>query len=168
MHPKLFVAAAVAAFALLTPGRAAAACCDHAAKPCCDHAMACCESSGHEHAGIIGVPIAQDPQLEPAPPVRQVAEVWFMRPTWIGKSIVQGRYVIEHDNDRMARGEPCTHVYAFDDRETPVATFHCTHLERDRASKNTVVLISMPDGLQKLTEFQFAGESAAHGYPSGR
>jgi hypothetical protein len=165
MHFKLFAAAAIAAFALLSPARADAACCD---QQCCDKAMPCCEKEGHLHACIIGVPIVQDPQLEPAPPVRQVAEVWFMRPTWIGRSIVQGRFVIEHDNDRMARGEPCTHVYAFEDQKTPVATFHCTHLERDRAGKNTVVLISLPDGMQKLTEFQFAGETASHGYPTVR
>jgi len=47
--------------------------------------------------------------------------------------------VIEHDNDRMARGEPCTHIYAYNDRTTPVATFHCTHLERDRADEGVVV-----------------------------
>ena len=89
-------------------------------------------------------------------------------PTVVGRSILQGRYVIEHDNDRMARGEPCTHVYAFADQQNPVATFHCTHLERDRADQNQVVLATMPDGRKKLTEFQFAGEHAAHGYPSGR
>jgi hypothetical protein len=106
-----------------------------------------------------------DPQINPAPPVRQSIDVWFKHPTWVGKSILLGHYVIEHDNDRMARGEPCTHVYAFDDRENPVATFHCIHLERDRASQPTVGLATMPDGFKRLTEFQFAGESAAHGYP---
>jgi hypothetical protein len=113
--------------------------------------------------------LAMDPQLNPAPPVRQATEVWFQRPVLVGRAILQGRYVIEHDNDRMARGEPCTHLYAYDDRSTPVATFHCTHLERDRASQNVVVLTTVPDGnMQKLTEFQFAGENFAHGYPSVR
>jgi len=49
-----------------------------------------------------------------------------------------------------------------------MATFHCTHLERERAGQNTVVLITMPNGWQKLTEFQFAGETASHGYPTVR
>ena len=160
MHLKLFAVAAVAAFALLLPARAIAAGSDQA---CCDKAMACCEKKGHVHDVI-----ADDPQLNPAPPIRQMTEVWFMRPTLIGRSIVQGRYVIEHDNERMARGEPCTHIYAFNDRETPVATFHCTHLERDRADHARVVVVTLPDGMQKLTEFQFAGESAAHGYPTVR
>ena len=167
MHFKLFAVAAVAAFALLLPARAMAACCDQAAAPCCDKAMSCCENKGHVH-GAADVPVVPDPQLSPAPPVRQMSEVWFMRPTVIGRAIVQGRYVIEHDNDRMARGEPCTHIYAFDDRETPVATFHCTHLERDRADHATVVVVTLSDGMQKLTEFQFAGDTAAHGYPAVR
>ena len=160
MHFKLFAAAAVAALALLWPTPASAACCDQA---CCDKAMACCEKKGHVHDATV-----PDVQIDVVPPARQIAEVWFMRPTMIGRSIVQGRYVIEHDNDRMARGEPCTHVYAFDDRETPIATFHCTHLERDRAAKNTVELITLPDGMRQLTAFQFAGETAAHGYPTVR
>jgi hypothetical protein len=167
MHFKLFAAAAVAALVLLWPARATAACCDQAPAPCCDKAMACCEKKDHVH-GVAGVPVEQDPQLNPVPPVRQMAEVWFTRPTLIGRAIVQGRYVIEHDNERMARGEPCTHIYAFDDRDTPVATFHCTHLERDRADHARAVVVTMPDGMQKLTEFQFAGESAAHGYPTVR
>jgi hypothetical protein len=87
----------------------------------------------------------------------------------VGKAILQGRYVIEHDNDRMARGEPCTHIYAYADRATPVATFHCTHLERDRADTNIVVVVPALGGtMQQLTEFQFAGETAAHGYPTVR
>lgn len=157
MHFKLLTATLVAAFALLLPIRADAACCN--------------AKIGHSHeisAIDLLLQLNADPQLEPVPPVRQVAEVWFTRPTWIGKTIVQGRYVIEHDTDRMARGEPCTHVYAFDDRETPVATFECEHLERDRADTNVVRLINDSSGFKRLTEFQFAGETAAHGYPSAR
>ena len=108
-------------------------------------------------------------QLNPAPPVRQSTEVWFQRPVRVGRNILQGHYVIEHDNDRMARGEPCTYIYAYNDRTRPVVVFHCTHLERDRNGTNTVALVTISDGsMQKMTEFQFAGEYAAHGVPSGR
>lgn len=167
MHFKLLAAGAVAAVILFAPAAADAACCDQHA----GHQMkACC--AGHHAATeptIVERFLENDPQLNPAPPVRQVAEVWFKRPTLIGRTIVQGRYVIEHDNDRMARGEPCTHVYAFNDQKTPVATFHCTHLERDRASDNLVMLIDdTPSGMKRLTEFQFAGETASHGYPTVR
>ena len=167
MHFKLLAAGAVAAL-MLVPAAADAACCDQDHKS--HQPMACC-ADHHVTAEptIVERFMQMDPQLTPAPPVRQVAEVWFKRPTLIGRTIVLGRYVIEHDNDRMARGEPCTHIYAFDDRKTPVATFHCTHLERDRADANLVALIDdAPSGMKRLTEFQFAGETASHGYPTIR
>ncbi|MFM8533300.1 MAG: hypothetical protein ACKOEC_06865 [Acidimicrobiia bacterium] len=156
MRHTLLIAAVLAGLVLL-PGRADAACCQ--AMP----------GQAHEMSAIdMLLKLSADPQLAPAPPVRQLAEVWFTQPTLVGRAILQGRYVIEHDNDRMARGEPCTHIYAFDDRSKPVATFHCTHLERDRAGRNLVGLINDPSGFKRLTEFQFAGEAAAHGYPGER
>jgi hypothetical protein len=171
MHGNLLsVIFAGAAFVAL-PAPAAAACCDQQAPvdgQCCD--MPCCKD--HHKANeptIVERMLENDPQLNPAPPVRQTAEVWFHRPVLVGRSILQGRYVIEHDNNRMARGEPCTHIYAYNDRTKPVVTFKCTHLERDRAGRNQVVLFTAPDGLmQQLSEFQFAGETAAHGYPTVR
>lgn len=169
MHFKLAAAAVFAGVFLFTPRVVEASCCEQMAA-CCEHA-ACCDHKDHAMAAepsAIDMLMAMNPQLAPAPPVRQATEVWFQRPVKVGRSILQGRYVIEHDNDRMARGEPCTHLYAYSDRTKPVATFHCTHLERDRASHNTVALASTSDGMQTLTEFQFAGESVAHGYPSVR
>lgn len=154
MHRKILIAAGLAGLMLL-PARADASCCDIK------------KAHSHEMSSI-ELLLQADPQLAPAPPVRQLVEVWFTQPTMIGRTIVQGRYVIEHDNDRMARGEPCTHIYAFNDRSKPVATFHCTHLERDRAKVSIVALVSDPSGFKRLTEFQFAGEDAAHGYPGDR
>ncbi len=172
MHFRLFIAAATATIFMFAPNAAEASCCDqtghgaHQAKACCD--KPCCKDHGGSEQSALEL-LQTDPQLNPAPPVRQAAEVWFQRPVIVGKAILQGHYVIEHDNDRMARGEPCTHLYAFDDRTTPVATFDCTHLERDRASQSIVVLTTTSDGnMQRLTEFQFAGESLAHGYPTVR
>lgn len=175
MRFKLLAAGAFAGVFLLAPAAADASCCgqkghaaQHVQAACCD--MPCCMDARREaEPTIVEQFLSMDPQLNPAPPVRQLAEVWFHRPVLVGKSILQGRYVIEHDNNRMARGEPCTHIYAYTDRTIPVATFHCTHLERDRADQNIVVLTTTSDGsMQRLTEFQFAGESASHGYPTGR
>ena len=177
MHFKLLAAAGVASLMLLTPAAADASCCDqtkmagHEMKGgCCD--MPCCANKAvkAEPKEIeLLLPLENDPQLNPAPPVRQRTEVWFQRPVRVGGYILQGRYVIEHDNDRMARGEPCTHIYAYDNQKLPVVAFHCTHLERGRAGENIAVLVSVGDGtMQKLTEFQFAGETAAHGVPTER
>jgi len=178
MHFKLLAAAGVASLMLFTPVAADASCCDqtkmagHEMKGgCCD--MPCCaeaETFVVREVNLLRLlPIQTDPQLFPAPPVRQTTEVWFHRPVRVGGHILQGRYVIEHDNDRMARGEPCTHIYAYDNQRLPVVAFHCTHLERGRAGENIAVLVSVGDGtIQKLTEFQFAGETAAHGVPTER
>jgi len=160
MHFKLLAVAVAAALLLVSPARADASCCDKKDMACCKaEGMACCDHDA------IAVLLSLDPQLNPAPPVRQSTDVWFQRPVMIGRNILQGHYVIEHDNDRMARGEPCTHIYAFDNRTKPVVQFHCTHLERDRPAKNIAVLASKGD-FQVLTEFQFAGETASHGVPN--
>ena len=170
MHLKLFAAAGVAAFMTFMLAAADASCCDHeqmshAKGACCD--MPCC--AGHEAKAEVKevallLPIENDPQLAPAAPVRQATQVWFMRPTFVNGRILQGRYVIEHDNDRMARGEPCTHIYEYDNRVKPVVTFHCTHLERDRTGTPIAVLVTKGERLV-LEEYQFAGESASHGVP---
>jgi len=170
MHLRFLAAAGVAAFLLFAPARADASCCDQKMMSCCEtQVMPCCAALKDTEKDAIQIllavaPLQNDPQLNPAPPARQLTDVWFMRPTMVGKSILQGHYVIEHDNDRMARGEPCTHIYAFNDRTTPVVTFHCTHLERNRTSKNIAVVATKGD-MQVLQEFQFNGESAAHGVP---
>jgi hypothetical protein len=101
-------------------------------------------------------------------PARQAVYVWFQRPVTVGRHILQGRYVIEHDNDRMARGEPCTRIYAYNDQRLPVVEFNCIHLERDNAHQHQVVLASLNDGMQQFLEFQFAGETGAHGLPKDR
>lgn len=163
MHLKLLAIAGVSAVVFLAPARADAQCCDQAKAACCGTAAASCCDKDLDILGTLPV----DAQVSPAPPVRQLTEVWFQRPTWVGRSILQGRYVIEHDNARMARGEPCTHIYAFDDRTHPVVTFHCTHIDRDRSAKTIVVLQSQAD-MAVLQEFQFAGETAAHGVPNVR
>lgn len=173
------------------------ACCEQPAaaeqpaKPCCADTpctMPCCQGESgcdmpccSEHAAhgaavepsAVEVLFAMDggalrPPAADASPVRQVAVVWFNRPVWVGNTVLMGKHVIEHDTDRQARGEACTHIYAAGDLTTPVATFHCTHLDREPVSTDTVMLQSLPDGMQKLLGFQFAGEHAAHGFPTER
>jgi hypothetical protein len=165
MHFKLI--AVVFGLFMVTPLAADAFCCDqkgqaghHAQSACCD--QPCCNDAKAVEPGAIEILLAMDSRQNPAPPVRQATDVWFQRPVLVGRAILQGHYVIEHDNERMSRGEPCTHLYAFNDRLRPVATFHCTHLERDRASENVVVLTNTANSsMQKLLEFQFAGERLA-------
>lgn len=165
MRFKTLALVAVAAF-VLAPSIVfgAAPCCD--GKACCQQMAACCQQDGDKAAAAVLLPQV-DPQTVV---VRQAAGVWFMKPVKVGDSILQGQYIIEHDNDRMARGLPCTHIYAANKPQVPVVKFHCTHLERARAERDTVVLHSTGDPMipGKLAAFQFAGETAAHGIPSVR
>lgn len=150
----------------------AATCCDKPAMACpmsnCD--MPCCKDKDAAKFDAVGILLTLDqPLVAVTTPAKQLTDVWFHRPVTVGRHILQGRYVIEHDNDRMARGEPCTFIYAYEDRTKPVLTFHCTHLVRDPVKKNTVVLYSLGDGtMQKMLEFQFEGETASHGVPTER
>lgn len=132
-----------------------------------DHAMACCKDHKAAHpapAKSTGADVMTEEVI--SIPVRQSAVVWFHRPVWVGRLVLMGQYIIEHDTDRQARGEPCTHIYAMDDRQTPVVAFHCTHLDADPVDRSEVVLRSMGDGMRKLVRFQFAGEDAAHVVPA--
>ena len=181
MHFTMFGIIAAAALAVAPVAVTAEdGCCDKPVMTCCDEQpcdMPCCndhathgdpvEPSAIEMLFTMDAEAILPSQME-ATPVRQTAVVWFHRPVWVGDIVLLGKHVIEHDADRQARGEPCTHIYAAGDLNTPVATFHCTHLDRDRVEKDTVVLQSLPDGMRKLLEFQFAGEHAAHGFPTER
>ena len=150
---------------LLAVPATAATCCDKAAMPCCDKAsMPCCDKADD----AVSVLMSLEAPAVAAAPARQATDVWFQRPVVIDHKILQGHYVIEHDNDRMARGEPCTYIYAYSDRTKPIVTFHCIHLEREAATQGTVVLYTTSDGWQKMSEFQFKGETASHGVPTER
>jgi hypothetical protein len=175
----------------------AAACCSQPDMACCDkadNAQACCDKAGNhacdmpccKDGGTCDMPCCQDEPIQSAvdvliamdgqavlplkaeTPTRQTAVALFQRPVWVGNTVLMGKYIIEHDTERQARGEPCTHIYAADDRTTPVVTFHCTHLEAAQSDKGVIVVQSRADGQQTFVQFQFAGERAAHGYPTDR
>ena len=160
MRFKMLALVGVAGALVSAPALASDTACDHKA------GMACCE----EKARCDMPCCAKDtPVTSIVAPVRQVAVVWLHRPVWVGGTVLQGRYLIEHDTARMARGEPCTFIYPFADQRLPVVAFHCVHLERASGKTNTVVLESIGDGQhQKLQAFQFAGEIVAHGVPTVR
>ena len=168
MRFRFIVLSALAALLMLAPAAIAAdACCDCCKDmACCKEMADCCKDQGTMMARSVLMP-----QMEQRTEVgRQVAVVWFMRPVRVGDYVLQGQYIIEHDNERMANGLPCTHIYAANKPQVPVVKFHCTHLERAHAERDTVVLepTGDPSVPSKLQAFQFAGETAAHGVPSVR
>jgi hypothetical protein len=128
--------------------------------------MACCK-----HGGAMAMP-ADDPAIAMAglgllnpQPVKYI-DALFRDPVRVANAVLMGRYVIEHDDERMARGEPCTHIYEADDLRAPVVRFHCEHLERPAADVATLVLEpSINPAVKTLKEFQFRGETSSHGVP---
>lgn len=183
-------APAAPALAPAAPGTPAMACCGaHTqaapaaappAKACCGGAMAaapakksCCDH-GAASAPAALLP-ADDPAialaglgLTPTPAVRYM-DVTFRDPVRVGDVTLMGAYLIEHDDDRMARGEPCTYIYDVNDLRAPVVTFHCEHLERPLTPNASVVLAPTFNSPTKvMKEFQFGNETAAHGVPGVR
>lgn len=173
---KPFLAASVLAVLALVPGTAGIAaaqdhtqhnagatmaCCathEMAPAPAAAKAMPCCDANDLTIAAAgLGLP---------EKPVVQRLAVTFREPVRVGGAVLFGRYVIEHDDARMARGEPCTYIFEAGDRRLPVVTFHCTHLERLETSTATVVLGGVnQSGVREFREFQYAGDVAAHGVP---
>lgn len=161
----------VAAAVMMMAGTAApadAGCCQDRNQPCCEKAtLACCDAKKQspEAAAVLLPSLPVEPR-----PARETMTVWFTKPVKVGDRILFGKYVIEHDNNRMARGRPCTHIYAASDLRLPVVAFHCTHLTRAARARPSVTLQSLGDanGMTRLMEFQFAGEVGAHGTPGLR
>ena len=106
-----------------------------------------------------------------AVPTRRAAAVRFLKPTAIAGAFVLGTVVIEHDDEKMARGEPCTTVYRYkSDAEygDPIVSFMCTPEHRPLAEKFEATLVKTVSWPDRLLEFQLPGEREGHGVPSER
>ena len=106
-----------------------------------------------------------------ADPATKWAAVRLTEPTLIGDSYVMGPVLFEHDDARMARGEPCTFVYQFEPGKgptRPIASFHCTP-KYGKAAPGRFAMSTARDarGICVLREYQFAGDTEAHGVPTG-
>jgi hypothetical protein len=103
-----------------------------------------------------------------AVPTRRSAVVRFLRPTIVAGSFVIGTVVIEHDDAKMARGEPCTTVYHYKSENElgePIVSFMCMPQDRPLATKFEATLIRSVSSPDRLTEYQIAGEREGHGVP---
>jgi len=102
-----------------------------------------------------------------APP-KQWALANFSSPVLVGGQYLMGPYLITHDDAKMARGEACTTFYRFEPGQGPkeaVISFHCRPVQREVCVTTTFSVVSTPDGVKRLTEYQFAGDSEGHGIP---
>jgi hypothetical protein len=146
----------------------------------CAQVFAWNSAQGTGEVSIPSVPIVAGPPLQlpgqlvdltrVANATREFASVTFSRPVRAMNVWLLGPYLIEHDTERMARGEQCTRIFRAGDRTTPVVAFHCEHLARTAAAQDTVVVVRtrVAPAEYELSEFQFAGSTLGHGLPRTR
>ena len=90
----------------------------------------------------------------------------FANPVTVQGVVLKGKYLFVHDDAAMNRGEACTYIYkgAAEVRDNLVVSFHCIHVERKMA-KNFILRSRETAAGTELLEFQFDGETGAHGVP---
>ncbi len=99
---------------------------------------------------------------------RQQGVAYFARPTQVAGQIVFGKTLIVHDDEKMARGEPCTTLYRTKNgKPEELVSFMCKPEERPPIEKFTVKCARnrFNDMTDVLVEYQFAGETEAHVVP---
>jgi hypothetical protein len=92
------------------------------------------------------------------------AVVTFRRPTLFHNVVLQGSYVIVHDDAAMATSDqPCTHIYRYENGEAgeEVAAFRCRPAQAVRADR-TRFWTRPSGGMERVLQFQFAGQTEAH------
>ena len=117
--------------------------------------------------GLLGAAVLATSGDRPASPF-QSAIVTFNEPTEVAGVFVNGTVLITHD-DTMSLTEPCTTIYRLDPvkgAQEELVSFACVPAERDRAETFTFRTRRDPmTGCAQLVEFQFAGDTEAHGVP---
>ena len=91
----------------------------------------------------------------------------FPRPVSVQGVVLKGKYLFVHDEAAMSRGDACTYIYMgeVEKRDKLVTSFHCIHVERAKADNFIWRSRETAPGVLELVDFQFSGETAAHGVP---
>lgn len=100
---------------------------------------------------------------------RQWSIVNFPEPVLVKDQVVMGSVLIVHDSEKMARGEACTRFYRFERGVGPkeeIVSFHCKPVARAAVAQTTFAVVDSPAGCKRLTEYQIAGDTEAHGIPA--
>ena len=104
-----------------------------------------------------------------AAPRRESAVVEFAQTVKLGAVLLRGEYLLVHDEERMARGEPCTYIYRGKhiDEKKLVYSFHCIHVDREKATafKATFAHRTSLNETPEIKEIQFAGSKDGHQVP---
>jgi len=102
----------------------------------------------------------------------QASRIDFIQITRVCSQHLLGSYVVVHDADKMAAGEPCTTFYKLRAGKAAeeVVSFRCIPKHRTPVAKTTITVvptggITTTTSSVELIEFQLAGYSEAHGVP---
>jgi hypothetical protein len=99
---------------------------------------------------------------------KQKAVAQFNSPVVLQGVTLKGEYLFVHDDSAMTRGEACTRVYK-GNAELPsklIVAFHCVPLERTKFSYFIVRTKQVTPDVAEVTEYQFKGDTEAHGVPT--
>jgi hypothetical protein len=99
---------------------------------------------------------------------KQKATIQFNHDVVLQGVTLKGEYLFLHDDSAMTRGEACTRVYK-GDAEIPsklILAFHCVPLERAKSDYFIVRTNQVAPGVTEVTEYQFKGDTEAHGVPT--
>ena len=91
----------------------------------------------------------------------------FRQPVSVQGVVLKGKHLFVHDDAAMNRGDACTFIYKgeVEVRDKLVTSFHCIHLERAKANNFIWRSRETAPGILEMVDFQFSGETAAHGVP---
>jgi len=99
---------------------------------------------------------------------KQKATTQFNQPVVVQGVTLKGEYLFVHDDAAMARGEACTRIYKGNAEiaNNLVVEFHCVPIQRTKANYFLARTVRRADGIIELNEFQFKGDTEAHGTPA--
>jgi hypothetical protein len=92
--------------------------------------------------------------------------VWaqFRQPVLFADRLLpEGNYLVVHDDEKSAMGEPCLYVYGENNPTEPLIAVHC--IRRDQSVSERVKIVwgnTRGDNLREFGYIQFPGEAFAH------
>ncbi|HMF98636.1 MAG TPA: hypothetical protein VKE96_30255 [Vicinamibacterales bacterium] len=102
----------------------------------------------------------------------QASRITFTEVTRVCGHYLAGDYIVVHDDNKMAAGEPCTTFYRMRKGKPAVAevSFRCSPKQRAPVAQTTiwtVPTVGVTSATQSLdlVEFQLAGDPEAHVVP---
>jgi hypothetical protein len=121
---------------------------------------------------------AQALKVHAAPPpqkeAKDISVVEIPDKTRVVKTILQGKYIFVHDDERMAKGEDCFYIYEYSldasgkpdlNKDKLVVSFHCTPVQRPKATQIVMTYGIVNADLSELREIQFPGSTEGHRVP---